>query len=90
MTLEDLTRPGKRMGTLTVDPRGAPASLDIDLTETLVQGNLNSFGIRLQLRGTPIPGLTTGDEGPEESHFEPNRNASASFTLDFVVDTAAR
>ena len=92
LTLEDLTRPGKRVGTLTVDPRGAPASLDVNLTETLVQGNLNSFGIRLQLRGTPIPGLTDqADEGPEEQPFEPNdRNARASFTLDFVVDTAAR
>jgi len=91
LTLEDLTRPGKRIGTLTVDPRGAPASLDIDLTETLVQGNLNSFGIRLQLRGAPIPGLTGGgDEGPEERDFEPNRNASASFTLEFVVDVAGQ
>ncbi len=57
LNVEDLTRRGKRIGTLAVDPNGPPASLDIDLTRLERRRRLDSFGIRLQLRGVRLPDL---------------------------------
>lgn len=54
LTLEDLTRSGKRIGSLHLDPRRDPASLELDLTDAIREAALETVGIRLQLRGKPL------------------------------------
>ena len=58
LTADDLTRHGRRIGTITLDPRRDPASLDLDLGPR-VWGD-GTFGLRLQLRGAPIPATPPG------------------------------
>jgi len=86
VTVEDLTRPGKRIGQLVVDPSGDPASLDLDLGPILLKHDTTAFGIRLQLHGDGIaePGENE-DEGPEERSSA--ANVSAAFTMALVFDT---
>jgi hypothetical protein len=67
LTVEDLTRPGRRVGTLLVDPSGPVSSLDLDLTPFVTRGNLAQFGIRIQLRGASLPDLN-GDKDEEGDH----------------------
>ena len=62
LTVEDLTRHGTRIGTIRVDPSAPPTSSDIDLTDLVRRRHLDSFGIRIQLRGAPLPGLNREDE----------------------------
>src|SRR5207247_7206128 len=53
---DDLTRAGKRVGQLSVDPTNPNlASLDIDMLPILSKHDTDSFGIRLQLHGAGIP-----------------------------------
>ena len=84
LSAEDLTRKGERIGSLHVEPRRDPTSLELDLTPLIRQGSLGTFGIRLELRGTPLSS-GPGDEGPEER--QAGRNVNGSFTMDLVFDT---
>lgn len=100
LTADDLTRRGRRIGSLSLDPRRDPTSLDLDLTSGLGDG---TFGIRLQLRGAPIPatppdpnrargaGVEAETEDAEERSARDERagrNASAAFTISLVFATA--
>ena len=111
LTADDLTRKGKRIGTITVDPDGDPATLTTDLTRLLTRRGLETFGIRLQLRGARIKPLDEDDDDenedgiPEEARSDeagsdddhPNgteadtakasNSATASFTIELVLDT---
>ncbi len=87
----DLTRPGKRIGTIAVDPNADPASLDLDLTSIVAQRNLDAFGIRIQLHGLNLPDPFNE---PEDVHSDddtgddkPKPPFSASFSLDLALDT---
>ena len=82
LTADDLTRKGKRIGTIVVDPDGDPATLITDLTKLLKKRELESFGIRLQLRGARVKdfGEDDGDENDED--FSPDRDASQSDSAD--------
>ncbi len=97
LTADDLARRGRRIGSLSLDPRRDPASLDVDLTSV---GD-GTFGIRLQLRGAPIaaagrpsrPGVEVEAEDADAEERSARqeragRNASAAFTLALVYDTA--
>ncbi len=102
LTVEDLTRPGRRIGTLTFLPDGTPVTLDIDLTDLVKRRHLDAFGIRIQLRGAPVPGLTddkdesNDDRGDDTNDGEkdddrkptPPTNFVGSFTVNLVFDTA--
>jgi hypothetical protein len=97
LTPEDLTRDGKRIGSLHLDPRGDPTSLGLDLTNEVREAALGTFGIRLQLRGAPVPPPDADAPPPatdlqvEEaaaSDERQGRNVSADFTVDLVFDTA--
>jgi type VI secretion system secreted protein Hcp len=93
----DLTRSGKRIGQLRVDPSDPSglASLDIDLGPILLKHDTDTFGIRLQLHGAGIPepfesdadNEPDADEGPEERKAG-RPDVSASFTMSLVFDTA--
>ena len=97
LTMEDLTRNRRRIGTLTVDPRGDPATFDADLgANTFGDG---TFGLRLQLRGAPITppdpnrsGPTRADAPTDDEQLDERerrgRDASAAFTLSVAFDTA--
>jgi hypothetical protein len=97
LTPEDLTRKGKRLGSLHLDPRRDPTSLGLDLTKEVREAALGMFGIRVQLRGAPIP-PPDGDSSPPDPEFQSaeaaasderqGRNVSADFTVDLVFDTA--
>ena len=98
LTPEDLTRKGKRIGSLHVDPRGDPASLDIDLSDELRGAALGTFGIRLQLRGHPVkipvvgvaptPGFEAEDaEEPDPNGGQLGQNRGADFTIDLAFDS---
>ena len=65
LTPGDLTRKGKRLGSLHVDPRGDPASLQLDLGDEALKAG-GTFGIRLQLRGHPID---LGTQAPPDPEF---------------------
>ena len=65
LTLGDLVRKGKRLGSLHLDPRGDPASLELDLGDEALRAG-GTFGIRLQLRGHPID---LGAINPPEPDF---------------------
>jgi hypothetical protein len=77
LTVEDLTRHGTRIGTLTVDPNAPPTSLDVDLTNLVEKRHLDAFGIRIQLRGAPVPGLNEDKEDeqddPDVAHADDGR-----------------
>ena len=75
LTADDLTRHGRRIGTIDIDPRRDPASLDLDLGPR-VWGE-GTFGLRLQLRGAPIPATPPGVPIPY-----PNGAATASHLHD--------
>ncbi len=93
----DLTRGGKRIGRIAVDPNGDPASSTIDLTELVRRRGLETFGIRLQLHGLELP---EPFEGPEDSaHADDHRDDdhdgdddeartpfSASFSMNLTLD----
>ena len=95
LTADDLTRKGKRIGTITVDPDGDPATLGTDLTRLLIKRGLETFGIRLQLRGARIKALDEDDDDENEDGITddatfdaPESDAVASFTIELVLDTA--
>ena len=97
LTPEDLSRPGKRIGSIHIEPRKDPASLEFNFTNEVREAAIGTFGIRLQLRGGPASDWSgPGDEGPEESPRDPGsvgdegpeeRNASAMFSLDVRFDS---
>src|SRR6266850_262113 len=70
LTVEDLARKGRRVGTLTVDPNGPLTSLDIDLTRFVTSGNLAQFGIRIQLRGASVPNKDDEDDEGDDNKQE--------------------
>jgi type VI secretion system secreted protein Hcp len=72
LTVEDLTRKGRPVGTLTVDPNGPLTSLDIDLTRFITRGNLAQFGIRIQLRGASVPNKDDEDDEGDDNKHEGN------------------
>jgi hypothetical protein len=76
LTVEDLTRRGRRVGTLAVDPNGPLPSLDLDLTSIVTRQNLAQFGIRIQLRGANLPGLNDDkdDEGDDDKNEGDRQN----------------
>jgi hypothetical protein len=76
LTVEDLTRPGRRVGTLLVDPNGPVSSLDLDLTPFVTRGNLAQFGIRIQLRGASLPDLNDGKD--EKGDHDTNEGDGAN------------
>ena len=78
LTVEDLTRHGSRIGTLTFLDDGTPVTLDIDLTELIKKRHLDAFGIRIELRGAPIPGLNDDQDerdDPDVGHGGNGDNA---------------
>jgi type VI secretion system secreted protein Hcp len=79
LTVEDLTRKGRRIGTLTVDPNGPLSSLDLDLTPIVTRQNLAQFGIRIQLRGANLPDLNDDkdDEGDDDNERDGRNNDRA-------------
>jgi len=88
---DDLTRAGKRIGQLSVDPTNPNlASLDIDMLPILSKHDTDSFGIRLQLHGAGIPEpLETAEDRDEESgETAPSRDVTAFFSMTLNFDTA--
>ena len=57
LDVDDLTRKGKRIGNLVVDPSAPPTTITTDLTNLIRRRRLGTFGIRLQLRGAHLPEL---------------------------------
>ena len=84
LTVEDLSRRGKRIGSIHVEPRKDPASLELNCTDEVREAALGTFGLRVELRGTNADWSGPGDEGPEERKA---RNASALFTMAIRFDT---
>jgi type VI secretion system secreted protein Hcp len=97
---DDLTVKGKRIGTIRVDPDGDPATLETDLTKLLRKRGLETFGIRLQLRGArvkppeddddesdeDVEAVATDNDDPEDDR-RAKPDATASFTVELVMDT---
>ena len=102
LTPADLTRRGERIGSLHLDPRRDPTSLELDLSSRVREAALGTFGIRLQLRGAPLPppdadvpppdtersAHANGGEGEDDPDKGLGRRVSASFTTELVFDTA--
>jgi len=96
LTPGDITRKGKLLGSLHVDPRGDPASLELDLTDEVREG---TFGIRLQLRGhpvkipvvgdAPLPGFDTEDAEDVDTVGGQalGQSRGADFTIDLAFDS---
>ncbi len=94
LTPEDLTRRGRRIGSLHLDPRRDPTAVDLDLTSSVRDG---TFGIRLQLRGAPVVPPPDADHPPDPGREADEvddvdehrgRSATAAFTLSLAYDTA--
>jgi type VI secretion system secreted protein Hcp len=77
LTVEDLTRPGTRLGTITVDPSAPPTSLDLDVTPIVTRRNLSQFGIRIQLRGASLPDLNDDKGDHSDNEGDGNNNEGA-------------
>jgi type VI secretion system secreted protein Hcp len=84
LTPEDLSRKGKLLGSLHVQPARDPASLELNFANEVREAAVGTFGIRLELRGTQIDWSGPGDEGPEEM---PGRDVNGSFRLSLNFDT---
>jgi type VI secretion system secreted protein Hcp len=88
---EDLTRAGDRIGSLHVDPRREPATLDLDLTNLVLDRIL--IGLRVELRGAPIdvdasdPSGAAAQRGSGDVVLK-GRNILINFTTALSFDTA--
>ncbi len=63
---DDLTRGGRPIGSLTVDPDADPASFTTELDTLLARRRLGIFGIRLQLHGAEIEGLDDDEDDDDD------------------------
>ena len=70
LDVDDLTRKGKRIGRITVDPNAPPTTLTTDLTNLIRRRRLGTFGIRLQLRGAHLPELNEDQNDEDDDDVE--------------------
>lgn len=90
----DLTRGGKKVGRITVDPSADPASVVIDLTDIVRRRGLETFGIRLQAHGLDLPepfeepedSAQADSEGDDHEDDAPRAPFSASFSFHLVLE----
>ena len=76
ITVEDLTRRGRLIGTIRVDPNAPMSTLEIDLLRLMQKRHLDlsTFGIRLQLRGAHVGGHTDDDDDDEHDGDDNEQN----------------
>jgi type VI secretion system secreted protein Hcp len=94
LTPDDFGRKGRRLGRIELDPDGDPLQQDFDLTEIVLDGNLGSFGIRIQsAMDHAQPGNEDEDQDSIEAESETAESRAAApkatafmLTLEVVAD----
>ena len=92
LTTDDFGRKGRRLGRIQLDPDGDPLQQDFDLTQVVLEGGLDSIGIRIQSAmdhakpgGEEEDQNEDEDEGVSAESRAAARNATA-FMLTLEVD----
>ena len=94
LTPDDFGRKGRRLGRIQLDPDGDPLQQDFDLTGVVLEGGLDSIGIRIQSAmdhakpgGEEEDQNEDEDEGVSVQSRAAARNATAfMLTLEVVAD----
>jgi type VI secretion system secreted protein Hcp len=86
LTADDFGRHGKKIGRLTVDPAGPPASFSTDITDLLAKKGNGTFGIRIQLHGSGLE-EEAEDRDEDDEVTGPSPHMIVMFTARLAVNS---